>query len=257
MKQGWQEKVVWTYALVVACLWMSATPLAQDETIEWRLEHVAGIVPDAASDFFSELRKNVGTDDRRAVCEMVSYPLSQPDGNITSAADCVARYDTIFTIAVRKAVGKQQYEELFVTPQGVVVGLGELWFSGSPTPRITVVNHGADLRPPKGRPLLVCTAAGQRIQVSADGNGGAEFRLWRSTRASGPPAVEVLRETPPEPGSARECGSRVWSFRDGETGYTVSELACDAYLRPPPMGSVGQVTRRKAGEAPEQVWCVE
>src|SRR4051794_4536741 len=138
--------------VVVACLWMGAASAAQDEPLEWRLEHVAGVRPEEAANFFARLRKNVGTDDRRAVCEMVAYPLAQPGGAVSDAADCVARYDAIFTVAVRKAVGKQQYEELFATPDGVVVGLGELWFSGQPTPRLTAVNHGAALRPPKGKP---------------------------------------------------------------------------------------------------------
>jgi hypothetical protein len=238
---------------------------AQQEPLDQRLERIAGLKADAVSEFWERLRRNVGRTDKAAVCGMIAYPLRHDGATVTGAADCVARYDDIFTIAVRKAVGTQQYEELFVNQSGVMAGIGELWFAGTcpdracapPQIRIVAVNSRTEgLQPPLGKTLLSCSAAGQRIQVSADGTGGAELRVWRSGRAVGPPDVEILRAQPSSsPPSA--CGSRAWTFSDGTRTYAVGDLGCDASLAPPPMGSVGRVTLSTPGSPGTQVWCFE
>jgi hypothetical protein len=241
-----------------------AAVFAQDETLAWRLEHVAGVTPDAADTFFTALRRNVGRDDRPAVCAMVAYPLRQPESPVSDAAACVARYDAIFTLAVRKAIGTQQFEDLFVNAQGIMIGQGEVWFAPrcagagcvDPAIRLIAVTPQTDgLRPPKGKVLLACHAAGQYVQVRADGEGGAAFRLWRSGRPDGPPAFDLSAR--PSTGAPSSCGSRAWTFADGDTTYAVSDLGCAAYLAPPPMGAVGRVTLNRTGADPATAWCFE
>ena len=92
---------------------------AQDEPLEWRLEHVAGVRAEAAEGFLTELRRAVGQNDHRAACEMLAYPLPQGDGAVNSASDCEARYDAVFTVPVRRAIGKQQFAEVFANQSGV------------------------------------------------------------------------------------------------------------------------------------------
>ncbi|MEQ1909463.1 MAG: hypothetical protein ABMA15_11605 [Vicinamibacterales bacterium] len=255
-----------TRLLVVVWFVTSAVLAAQDETVESRLEHVAGVKADAAEEFLKALRRAVGQNDHPAACEMLAYPLSQGDAPVSNAADCEARYDAIFTVPVRRAIGKQQFEELFVNQSGAMVGIGELWFAGrcSTAPcqerrdiRVVVINSQPEhLLPPKGKVLLACSASGQRLRVSADGSGGASLGVWYSPRFTGAPEREFPRAEPPGPPS--ECGSRTWTFTDGTRTYTVSELPCDAYLSPPPMGSVGRVTLNTAASpdgAP--LWCRE
>ena len=137
-------------------------PHAQDDEINRQLEQRAGITADAATAFFESLRRALGTGDRRAACAMAAYPLAHDAGIVASASDCEARYDEIFTLGVRRAVGRQQYTELFVTGEGVAFGVGELWFAarcaarpcGEGTVRITRVNAAPGLRPPAGKVLI-------------------------------------------------------------------------------------------------------
>ena len=253
-----------TRILVVVAWFVTSAMAAQDETVEWRLEHVAGVKADAAEEFLKALRRAVGENDHRAACEMLAYPLPHGDAVVSNASDCEARYDAVFTIPVRRAIGKQQFEELFSNQSGVMVGIGELWFAGrcSTAPcqerrdiRVVVINSQPErLLPPKGKVLLACSVSGQRLRVSADGNGGASLGVWYSPRFTGAPEREFPRAEPPGPPS--ECGSRTWMFTDGTRTYTVSELPCDAYLAPPPMGSVGRVTLSTAANADgAPLWC--
>jgi hypothetical protein len=237
---------------------------AQDEgPLASRAQRVAGLNGDAVDAFWTTLRRNVGRNEHRAVCDVVAYPLVQPEGVVADAAACEARYDAIFTIAVRKAIGTQQYEELFVTPSAVVVGLGELWFGKCPDRgcqatdlRITAVNGHPELgmRTPKGKVLMACHADAQRLQVMADGTGGAEFRLWPAGQESGSPAVQLLRSAPaPQPDG---CPVHGWTFVDGANSYTVNQVGCGVDIDPPPMGTVGQLTVTKAGAKSRPVWCL-
>jgi len=252
--------------VVVAWCVTSVMLAAQDEPLELRLEHVAGVKADVAEAFLTALRRAVGENDHHGACEMLAYPLRQGDGVVSNASDCEARYDAIFTIPVRRAIGKQQFEDVFVNQSGVMVGIGELWFAGrcSTAPcqerrdlHVVVINSEPEhLLPPKGKVLLACVVSGQRIRVSADGAGGASLGVWYSPRFTGAPEREFARAEPPVPPS--ECGSRTWMFTDGTRTYTVSELPCDAYLAPPPMGSVGRVTLSTVAN-PDGVplWCRE
>jgi hypothetical protein len=256
----------WVGLVLFAMVVQLTTVYVQDEPLELRLQHVARITPEAAQGFFDTLRRTVGRDERVAACGSIAYPLQHVAGTVKDVADCVARYDTIFTLAVRKAIGTQQFQELFVNGSGVMIGMGEVWFAGAcsqPPCRepddlhITVINSDTtSLRPPKGKVLLACVVSGQRIRVSADGNGGAEFRMWRMPRRSGPPDLEMLHAERSAIAPS-QCGSRSWTFTDGTRTYVVSDLPCDAYLSPPPMGSVGRVTLSTPAAPGVPLWCSE
>jgi hypothetical protein len=239
---------------------------AQDEPLEWRLEHIAGVKADVAEEFLGALRRAVGENDQRAACQLLAYPAANGDTPIRDAADCQARYDAIFTIPVRRAIGKQQFAELFVNQSGVMVGTGELWFGGrcAAVPcqarsdlRVTAINSQSEsLLPPAGKVLLACSVSGQRVRVSADGKGGASLGVWYSPRLTGQPERVFPQAQPP--GAPTTCGSRTWTFTDGTRTYIVSELPCDAYQSPPPMGSVGRVTlNTTANPAGVPLWCRE
>ena len=257
----------WTAILVVSALTVGVgVTAAQDEPLDWRLEHVAGVKADVAEEFLTALRRAVGESDHHAACQMLAYPMAHGNATVTDVSDCEARYDAIFTIAVRRAIGKQQFAEVFVNDSGVMVGIGELWFAGrcaaapcqAPSDlRVTAINSQPEgLLPPSGKVLLACTVSGQRVRVSADGNGGASLGVWYSPRFTGKPEREFARAAPP--GAPTACGSRTWTFTDGTRTYIISELPCDAYQSPPPMGSVGRVTLNTIAN-PDGVplWCRE
>jgi len=102
--------------------------------------------------FFEKLKKAVAENDKQTVASMVDYPFkARINGKavtIRDAAHFAADYDKVFTAKVKEAVANQTYEKLFANWQGVMIGDGEVWFSGicnndaceQQTVRITAVN---------------------------------------------------------------------------------------------------------------------
>ncbi|WP_309086622.1 hypothetical protein [Chelativorans sp.] len=84
--------------------------------------------------FFDKLKKAVAENDKQSVASMVDYPFkARINGKavtIRDAAHFTADYDRVFTAKVKEAVSKQTYANLFANWQGVMVGDGEVWFSG-------------------------------------------------------------------------------------------------------------------------------
>lgn len=253
----------------------AAVVQAQDEPIEARLERVAGVKPAAAREFFMALRRALANSDRAAVCALVAYPLAQPSGAVKNAAECEQRYDTIFTVPVRRAVGKALFEEIFVAPTDLIINYGEVWMTpckescGTPgNLRITQVNHADDgsLKPPAGKLLLSCVLAGptegQWLRLTADGKGGADMGFWPHDAFPNPnkmPPTVTVKGTG-APARTPDCAFRVWSFPGSTVSYSVvSTLSCidQQENEVPPMGSIGQLTRVTAGKGTEVVWCIE
>lgn len=251
---------------VAAALLQTVFIAAQEDSLEWRLEHMAGVRVDEATQFFATLRRAVGTSDKRAACALVSYPLQAASEPIADAATCEARYDDIFTIPVRRAIGKQQFQELFASDEGIMIGLGEVWVRATCREascsdhalRITRLSSdpALALRPPRGKLLLACGVGGQWIRVSADGNGGAYMRLWSGNRGTEPPVAEYASGTRTLRGT-EACGAPVWSFTNGGTSYVVSQVGCPDDVDPPPMGSVAKVNRTSTTSEPVEGWCRE
>lgn len=97
--------------------------------------------------FFDELKKAVAADDKQAVASMVEYPfqarINDKAVKIRDKKHFIAGYDKIITPKVKNAVAKQTYPTLFANWQGVMIGDGEVWFSGigdNNTVRITAIN---------------------------------------------------------------------------------------------------------------------
>lgn len=84
--------------------------------------------------FFDALKKAVAADDKAAVAAMVDYPfqarINGKSVKLRDTAHFVADYDKIVTAKIKTAVAKQTYETLFANWQGVMIGDGEVWFSG-------------------------------------------------------------------------------------------------------------------------------
>ncbi|KAB2726469.1 hypothetical protein [Brucella anthropi] len=97
--------------------------------------------------FFEKLQKAIAASDKQGVASLVDYPFRARIGGravkITDAAHFLADYDKIITAKVKQAILKQTYPTLFANWQGVMIGDGEVWFSGvgnSNTIRITAIN---------------------------------------------------------------------------------------------------------------------
>ncbi|MFD1461358.1 hypothetical protein ACFQ5D_07880 [Paenibacillus farraposensis] len=93
---------------------------------------VAGIQdPKSFLNTFKALQKAVADNDKEKVANYILYPLRVNDSEksltIPNKKDFMAKYDQIFTDAIREALVNQKTDDLFVNYQGVMVGSGELW----------------------------------------------------------------------------------------------------------------------------------
>lgn len=85
-------------------------------------------------EFFEKLKKAVAENKKNTIASMVDYPfqarINDKIVTIKDAAHFEADYDKVFTAKVKKAVAGQTYGNLFANWQGVMIGDGEIWFSG-------------------------------------------------------------------------------------------------------------------------------
>jgi hypothetical protein len=127
-----------------------------DEATSGRLDALFG-AHEPYEAFLARLKQAVAAGDRQSVAAMIAYPLeTQVQGKpVTLGAedDVVRRYDQLFTPAVVAALERQTYATLFANADGVMVGDGEIWFSGvcgdatcaSPTVKIIAINADAPI----------------------------------------------------------------------------------------------------------------
>lgn len=122
------------FVLTAVLLALPGAPLAQTAAdTNKTLDELFGAHKPYA-DFFANLQKAVAAGDKAAVAAMVDYPFQARIGGkavkLTDAGHFVASYDKVVTAKVKEAVTKQSYATLFANWQGVMIGDGELWFSG-------------------------------------------------------------------------------------------------------------------------------
>lgn len=97
--------------------------------------------------FFTTFQKAVADGDKAKVASLVDYPfqarIKGKAVKLRDAAHFIADYDLIVTDKVKHAVAAQTYAGLFANWQGVMIGDGEVWFSGvgaAGTVKITAIN---------------------------------------------------------------------------------------------------------------------
>jgi hypothetical protein len=82
--------------------------------------------------FLSDLQTAIRANDRSAVINLVHFPLRVNSGGRSrfyrDSHSVRADYDRIFTPQVRRAILAQQFEELFGSSRGLMIGNGEVWF---------------------------------------------------------------------------------------------------------------------------------
>ena len=85
-------------------------------------------------DVFDRLKQGVASGDKAAVAALVNYPLEVTiEGKkrkIGKASEFVDAWDGMFTADVVQAVAKQEYRDVFVNWQGLMVGDGQVWING-------------------------------------------------------------------------------------------------------------------------------
>lgn len=123
------------FAFLVAALLLGllGRTVSADEPIEQRLDALFG-EHERYLAFFQELKDAVIGDDRKKVAGLVHYPLNVFVGRrrmvVRSSAELLKRYREVFNDNVVRAMKAQEPDTLFANWQGVMVGDGQIWFSG-------------------------------------------------------------------------------------------------------------------------------
>lgn len=99
--------------------------------------------------FLAELQAAVDKGDKAKVAGMISYPLLVIHGStkkhISTKAQFLSQYNSIFNAHVRQVIAQQSAECLFGNYQGTMIGDGEVWYRAqeSAAMKIITVNTGA------------------------------------------------------------------------------------------------------------------
>ena len=92
---------------------------------------LTGLTDAKVETFFLKLQHAVDTHDVKRIATMISYPpVVNGKATVLSSDYFKKHYNDIFTKNVVAAVRRQKYGSLFGNDQGVMIGNGELWFSG-------------------------------------------------------------------------------------------------------------------------------
>jgi hypothetical protein len=101
------------------------------QTLEHRLRDIS-LAPDEARKFLGLIKELISLKDRQKLALLVDYPINVnlhgKTVQIKSRKDFIRNYNEIITPRVRKSALKQNFEDLFVNWQGVMIGSGEIWF---------------------------------------------------------------------------------------------------------------------------------
>lgn len=117
-------------AMLLATAPFTGRAAAQDSEVYDRIEELHG---DAAG-FDRPLRQLVlamRSGDAETIAGLAEYPLSvKANGetyDVENAEDFVENFDDLVTPETRRDVGRQQYQDLFVSSEGVMLANGAVW----------------------------------------------------------------------------------------------------------------------------------
>ncbi len=85
--------------------------------------------------FFTELQKQLEAGDKKALSELVRYPLrvNGPKGAVLMVKDKAAfvkGFDRVYSASVSAAVRKEDPRNVFASSKGIMLGSGILWGDG-------------------------------------------------------------------------------------------------------------------------------
>jgi hypothetical protein len=73
------------------------------------------------------------------VASVISYPFDK--GKIKNEETFKSKYDLYFTVKVKKALQQQNFNQIFLNYQGVMIGNGEIWLNEiNKSFKITAIN---------------------------------------------------------------------------------------------------------------------
>jgi len=197
--------------------------------------------------FDNALREAVTSRNAAALAALVQYPirLNYKNGahaGIDDAATLQGHAAALWPILQTAVIG-QQPGELFCNADGVMYGDGAVWVNPENDGqrfRISALNLPVDAparnastgaaaaHPAKaGKTMLTCDTNKFHIVIDAAADQQPRYRSWN--RPHLPPDAPAMNLVGEENGEGTgPCFHRIWRFRNGNTGYVVSEPGCDA-----------------------------
>lgn len=143
-----------SFAAALFAVVMLSSPMRADEaSVDQQIENLLGPASDYKELFYAfKVALEEGKSD--IVVSLVNYPITvRIDGSeetYSSEDELLAAYDDVFTDAIREAVANQDYGDLFVNSEGVMIGNGQVWITGicddsactTALPRIMTIQSG-------------------------------------------------------------------------------------------------------------------
>jgi hypothetical protein len=83
--------------------------------------------PVAFKRFLKQFQYWVASGQREKVAGAVSFPMMNPP--VKDRNEFLAKYDSLITPNVKKAIASQDFRQIFRNFQGAMIGNGELWFT--------------------------------------------------------------------------------------------------------------------------------
>lgn len=210
--------------------------------------------------FDRELRAAVTARDPAAVALLARFPLRVNTGHgsysLNDPAILQARFQEVFSPAVRRAILDQKPAEVFCNYTGVMYGSGQVWVNtGKYGYAIQAINltggASSDAARPDYEVAFVCRAEKHRIVIDVSPAGVPRYRAWNRPHATTEkPDLEVAAGKKDYEG-AGPCAAAIWTFHGGGTTYSVEEAGC----APAPKGATGQLTVSAGGKTPAEWWC--
>lgn len=118
--------------LAALVCWSSLSTAASEQEVNARLDQLFNTHQEYHN-FLDNLQTQLIGENKVEVAKLVSYPIEiNIDGKkvkIKTPQQLIKLYGAIFTPALVKTVNTQQYKDLFINAQGVMIGNGQIWFS--------------------------------------------------------------------------------------------------------------------------------
>lgn len=125
------------YALLITVVFSAALYGQNTDSLETKLDNRMDYLfgeHKIHKEFFFEMKKAVLNSDSLKVADLIKYPITiKINGKktkIKNNREFLKHYSRIIDAHIIETVRNQKYAELFANYQGVMIGNGEIWFSG-------------------------------------------------------------------------------------------------------------------------------
>ncbi|ATF95485.1 Uncharacterised protein [Cedecea neteri] len=118
--------------LAAMVCWSSLSTATSEQEVNARLDQLFNTHQEYHN-FLDNLQTQLISENKVEVAKLISYPIKvNIDGKkikIKTPQQLIKLYGSIFTPALVKVVNTQQYKDLLINAQGVMIGNGQIWFS--------------------------------------------------------------------------------------------------------------------------------